>query len=247
MNDVTFVNTFLVVVAVLTAAGATAVAIWSMRRSLRSDTGTERPTLGRAETWAVSLVGAGGLMGIALSVYGLIASGIFLATSPSVRVTDVPMSGDYPAVLVASDAPVDAGYESAWIEVANLPGSTRMLLWLETALPAVTGLVIAVAIAWLAMALLRGTPFTRSFPNALGVVAIVVIGSGLGSQIAGSTARAETVAFLGDPRDITGPGGFVASSLALDLGPVGWGLGIALVAAAFSIGTRLQRENRRLV
>ena len=241
--DVGTVNLLIAIAAVVVLAGAAALVVRSVRRSWSSDSPLSLP-----ETVAVSVIGSGALLAIPLSLYGLIASGVQLANAAAVRVNGIAVSGgEYPPILRASDAPVDAGYETAWIEVANLPAGARWLLWGEQALTTLIGLTIAVAVAWLALALLRGRPFTRTFPWVLAIVAIAIMVGGIGSQFVGALARSETVAFLGDPQVITGAGGFSAFSFALDLGPIGWGLGIGLVAGAFQIGTRLQRETAGLV
>lgn len=205
--------------------------------------------LSRTERAIVGIIGIGAAIAIPLSLWTLVASGVHLATAASVRVSGIEVTNSaYPSFLAASDAPVDAGYESTWVEVANLPSGVRWLLWGESALPALLALVIAVAIGWLALALLRGAPFTRAFPAVLGVVAIGVIAAGLGTQVLGAVARAETVAFLGVGRAVGDTdAGLAFFSATLELGPVAWSLGIALVAAAFAIGTRLQRDTRGLV
>jgi hypothetical protein len=247
--DVSF--TSLAVGAAIVTAVVTGLAIFGIRGSLRG-TSEESVILRRGERWAVSLVGAGALAVIPLSVWGVIGSAVFHSNAVSTRVDGLALSGGaYPPFLAASDAPVDAGYESAWVDVANLPPFPRVLLWLEEALPSLASLVIAIAVMWLALALLRGAPFVRAFPFALGVVALVIVGAGLGAQVAGNAARAQTVAFL-DPSGLFTDGRGSTEALSpfyrfVDLGPVGWGLGIALVAAAFSIGTRLQRDTRGLV
>lgn len=239
---ITMLITIGIVFSVVVVVGL-ALVVRAVRRST-----PENDSLSTAEKVVVSLVGSGALLGIPSSLLFLVTSGVGFANDTVVRVPGIPVGdSEYPAVLLGSDAPVDAGYESAWIDVANLPSEVRWLLWAEGALPTLAGFFSAIAILWLALALLRGSPFTRAFPWVLGVVAVAVIAAGLGSQLIAAIARAETIAFLGPPEVITGPGGFPAFKLGLDLGPVGWGLGIVLVAAAFSIGTRLQRDTRGLV
>ena len=196
-----------------------------------------------------SIVGGGAVVAILLSLISLIGSAVHLFGATVVRVNGLPLAdgGEYPPVLVSSDAPVDGGFETAWVEVVNLPAGVRVLLWAETALPILIALTLAAALVWLALSLVRGRPFTRFFPWALVVVASVIMAAGMGAQFVGAVARAETVMFLGPAEQMTGPGGFAGFWFALDFGPIGWGLGIGLVAAAFQIGTRLQRETAGLV
>ncbi|MFL2001045.1 hypothetical protein [Microbacterium sp. A1-JK] len=202
-----------------------------------------------SESVATWIVGGGALVAGVLSIIAFVASALHIFRATAVRVNGVPLAagGEYPPVLGSSDAPVDGGFETAWVEVANLPAGVRGLLWAETALPILTALAISAAIVWLAAALLRGRPFTRLFPGALAVLAGVIMVAGMASQLVGAIARAETVLFLGPADQMTGPGGFAGFWFPLDFSPIGWGLGIGLVASAFQIGTRLQRETAGLV
>ena len=211
--------------------------------------GVATAALSRTEKVFVAIIGGGALLSIPAAAWALVASAVALTTEASVRVAGVHVvNSAYPPFLAASDAPVDAGYETAWVEVANLPGGARWLLWIEAALPMLLALGIAIAVALLAFALLRGAPFARGLPAMLGVVAIAVVASGLGTQVVGAIARAETVAFLGVGKPVGDPAeGLAVFSATLDPSPFAWGLGIGLVAAAFSIGTRLQRDTRGLV
>ncbi len=78
--------------------------------------------------------------------------------------------------------------------------------------------------------------------------------SGVGAQIFASAARTSVVEYLG-AQLVTAGGNEADPSyegvslwiLNLDLAPVGWALGLALVAAAFELGQRLQKDTEGLV
>ncbi len=227
------------------------IVVTVMVRSRRGDRAT---ALSRVEEWVVALVGTGALLVAGGSAVFLVMAGTQAFSAEPSRVAGFPVANaPVPGFTERSDAIVGAGYESVWLEVAGLPAGTRWLLYLEVALPLIAALSIGVAVMWLAIALLRGRPFVRSLPNVVGVASIAVLVGGLGSQVLASAARASVVTFLGE-REMTagdsGDGpyeGFMAWSLSLDLAPVGWALGLALVAAAFQIGVRMQKDTEALV
>lgn len=210
--------------------------------------------LSRFEEWTVALVGTGAMLVAGGSAVILVVAGIQVFAAGALRIDGFPLgNAGVPEFTEKSAAIVGAGYESAWLEVQGLPDASRWLLYLEDALPLATALSIGTAVAWLAIALLRGRPFVRSLPHVVGVAAIAVLVGGLGSQVFASAARASVVAFLGE-REITagdaGDGpyeGLTGWFLTLDLAPVGWAFGLALVAAAFQLGVRMQKDTEALV
>ncbi|TFV84448.1 hypothetical protein E4V99_05145 [Microbacterium sp. dk485] len=246
-------NLGMLAIAVAALVCAAALVAWARRRDAAAE-GASPSALTRGERVVVAIVGGGALVAIPLSVYSLLASAVWFASAPVLRVDDLPLGGSTaPGFLESATAVTGAGYDTAWIEVADLPAGPRWLLWAEAALPMALALVLAVGIASLAFALLRGAPFARTLPVALGGAAIVVVAAGLGTQVFGAIARAEIISSLGPPQLITshddGSGvaeGFIFA-LSLDLSPIGWGLGIALLSAVFAIGTRMQHDTKGLV
>lgn len=219
------------------------------RRSRR-----QHPSLSRVEEWIVGLVSTGAILVAAGSIYTLTATVVGAMSSGDVTVRGFDLvNATAPEFAARSDAVVDASYETAALTMTGLPSGARWLLATEYALPAIAALTIGIAVAWLGILLLRGRPFVRSLPHVIGVAAVAVMISGIGSQVAASAARAAVVEFLG-AAEITGGDrgdgpyeGLMAWNLGLDLSPLGWALGLALVAAAFQIGTRLQRDTEGLV
>ena len=221
---------------------------------VRSRRGSATGSLSKVEEWVVALVGTGALLITAGTVYLLIASAVHVfSADPSLVTGFVLGNSPAPEFIERSEAIAGGGYESAWLELIGLPTATRWLLYLEGALPALATLAISIAVAWLAIVLLRGRPFVRSLPSVVGIAAIAVLVGGLGSQVFASFARSSVVEYLGVGTITAGDSGdgpyegLLAGALALDLAPVGWALGLALVAAAFQIGTRMQRETELLV
>lgn len=221
---------------------------------VRRGRGGDAGDLSRLEEWMVALVGTGAMLVTAGSLVFLVMAAIQVFGPGPTRVDGFPLANAAaPAFTGKSDAIVSGGYESAWLEIAGLPEGSRWLLYLGYALPLLAAIAIGVAVAWLAIALLRGRPFLRSLPHVIGVAAVAVLVGGLGSQVFASAARGSVVSFLGE-RTITagdmGDGpyeGLLGWSLMLDLAPVGWALGLALVGAAFQIGVRMQKDTEALV
>lgn len=226
--------------------GSIVIVVIAVRRRVPTD-----GTLSRAETWIVSVIGVGAMLVTAFAAVGVVLTGILNLGTDPLRVTGMPYSGSPVERLAGLAGLADSGYESVWLEVDGLGAGARWLLWAQSALPALATIAIGVAVAWLAITLLRERPFTRALPHAIGVAAIAVMIAGIGSQVAASLGRAMVVEHLG-VREATTAEGATGEALAymvlgLDPAPIGWAFGLALVAAAFQIGTRLQRETEGLV
>ena len=210
-------------------------------------------SLTRLESWIVSLVGASAMMAVVLASIRVVVAATRSFGDDPLWISDMPYTGSPIEALEGADEIVGSGYETAWIEVAGIPTDARWLFFAAEALPALATLAIAVAVTVLAFTLLRERPFVRALPHAIGVAAIAVMVGGIGEQVAGAFARGVVVDFLGSPEVTAGDEGagpypgFVAFALNLNLSPVAWAFGLALVAAAFQIGTRMQKDTEALV
>lgn len=196
----------------------------------------EGVALGLIATGAVS-VGIAALVAIvqrAIAVFG---------DSPTIA---MPVTGGDVEGLDGVTDVTAAVYTSADVTFTSLPTGVSWMLLLEGALPALATIGVCAIAWWLGVSLIRAKPFRASMPAAIGTVACLVIGGGLFGQLAGAWGRAMLVEQLAATDDAV-TDVFWTFLLQLDLAPVGWGFALALVAMAFEIGTRLQRETEGLV
>lgn len=247
MDPLTANLVVLVPAAVVTAAFA-AVILW------RRGGGRGGPAgLSRAESYIVSIIGAGAMLNALACAIGLSTNAAWMLDVEPFRVSGLAYSGvTTPERLEGVGHVAASGYESAWIDVMGLPEASRWLFYLEIALPLVSTLAISVVVAWLSFTLVRDRPFARAFPIGIGIAAIAVMVGGLGAQIAGAMARSSVIDYLGadalvaDTTTAPATESFAWFTL-LDLAPVGSALALMLVAAAFQIGTRMQHDTEALV
>lgn len=209
--------------------------------------------LTRAATIAVSLVGTGALLVAEVGAVGIVGSAVQVFSAEPFTVRDLPIgNAPTPGFLERSEAAVAGGYESVWIDVVGVPLGARWMFFAAAALPLAATTAIGVAIVWLAISLLRGHPFARRLPIGIGIAAVAVGVADMGAQITASVGRSLVIEHL-DPRVITaggtgnGPYEGLASVLNLDPASLAWAFGLALVAVAFRIGSRLQQETETLV
>lgn len=198
----------------------------------------------RGEAIGQGLVATGAVsVAIAAIVAIVVRTVEVFAHEVSVR---MPITGGDVDALQGVDGIAGAEYASADVVLTALPTGIRWLFLLEGALPALATVGVCAAAWWLGVSLLRGRPFRRSMSTALGVAACLIAAGGLFGQVLGSIARAATVEMLG-AADATIYDTFYTFLIELDLSPLGWAFALALVAGAFEVGTRLQRETEGLV
>ncbi|WP_309067547.1 hypothetical protein [Microbacterium sp.] len=193
--------------------------------------------LGLIATGAAS-VGIGALVAIVLSTIG--------ATEQAVTISQMPIAAEEAGAPLGGAQPVvGSAYETASVTFSVLPAGIRSMLWAESVLPAIATIGVCAIAWWLAVSLMRARPFRRAMSTAIAVVSVLVIVGGTVGQLLGAFARAAAVEFLATD----GPGAepFSLFLLELDLAPIGWGFALALIAGAFGIGSRLQRDTEGLV
>ncbi|MFP7835004.1 hypothetical protein [Marisediminicola sp. LYQ134] len=109
-------------------------------------------------------------------------------------------------------------------------------------LTTLVSVAVCAALAWLCLRVFVGRPFVASATAGIGVVAILIVAGGLGSSFLTSVAHAQ----IGDYLALT-EAGVPLFELSVDLAPLGWGVALAVVAGAFELGQRMQRDTTGLV
>lgn len=195
----------------------------------------EAVTLGLVATGAVSIAIA--------AMVGAIGRGIEIFGSPvavSLPVHDASMSSLADASGVAA-----AEYTQSLVSLDSLDAGTRWLLLLETALPALATVIVCLSLWWLGLSLIRQRAFRRSMVPVLATPAFTLVVVGMIAPLFGAIARAQVVEQMASSGVETS--GFWMFLYELDPAPIGWGIALALVATAFEVGQRLQRETEGLV
>lgn len=182
----------------------------------------------------------------AIAVVDLIGIGIrsaFLLTSAAITIPSMPLrSVDAPAALAASPAISEAHYDTVTITAEGLSLSPRLLLTIADGLSILGPIALCVAVAWLCVRLFVGRPFGTAATWGIGAAAIAVMAGGLLSQAVRASAFSEVSQELG-----LASAGVPMFEMSIDLAPLGWGFALAVVAGAFEIGQRLQRDTEGLV
>lgn len=201
----------------------------------RAATLTEKTALG-------VIAGAAGAIAV-VDIVGIgIRSGYLLGT-PAITVPGLPLDAvDAPAAMSASDAVTAAEYDTVTITAEGLTLSPRLLLSVADALAVLGPVALCVVVAWLCVRLFAGRPFGTSATWGIGGAAIAVMTGGLLSQAVHANAVSEIVLELG-----LESAGLPTFEMTVDLAPLGWGFALAVIAGAFEIGQRLQRDTEGLV
>ncbi|WP_300267746.1 hypothetical protein [Microbacterium sp.] len=195
----------------------------------------------RLEALSLGLVATGAVSIGAAVVVGAVGAGVEIFASPvavSLPVHDAPM-----ASLADASGVTAAEYTQSLVSFEALDAGIRWLLLLEVALPALATVIVCASLWWLGFSLIRQRAFRRSMVPMLVTASFALIVAGMLAPMFGAFARAEMVAQL----PLADTGEFWMLMYELNPAPIGWGIALALVATAFEVGQRLQRETEGLV
>lgn len=195
----------------------------------------EAVTLGLVATGAVSI-------GVTAAV-GAVGAGIEIFGSPVA--VDLPVDGAPMASLADVDGITAAEYTQSVVSFETLDAGTRWLLLAEAALPALATVIVCASLWWLGLSLITQRAFRGSMAPVLGSAAIALVVAGMIGPLLGAFGRAAVVEQLSSSGADTS--GLWAFLFEVNLAPIGWGIALALVATAFEVGQRLQRETEGLI
>lgn len=148
---------------------------------------------------------------------------------------DVPLAEPAPASGIDG-----ADYERVTLHVAGLPGGAIAALVGASVLGTLLTVGICAFVAWLCLRVFLGKPFVRSITWGVGIVAILALAVALGVPLLTGIANAEAATLLDTPA-------LPALLVEIDPAPIGWAFALTVIAAAFELGQRLQRDTEGLV
>lgn len=172
-------------------------------------------------------------------VLGLIAT----LTGETVAVTQ-PVSVDVTELATNGTASVTGGdVTQADLAVVGLSMAARLLLGSGTLLLVLVQVMVAVAVVALTRQILAGRPFVPAIRRLTLAAALVVLTGGILGQALYGFGNFQVAAELND--DSTGT--VFPTTLLIDSTPIVVGVILVLIATAFTVGERLQRDSDGLV
>lgn len=200
---------------------------------------TARRALGLAEKTILGFIaGAAAAIGFVNLVF-LVLHIAELAGGAETTLFDVVLAEPLEPAF-ASPAVVAASAETATLTVQGLPGTARAALIGAAIAGSLVSIGICAVLAWLCVRVFVGRPFVRSATWGIGIVAILVLISGLAAPLLTGIGHAEAAAAL----DLDEVAAFMVK---IDLASIGWCFALAVVGGAFEIGQRMQRDTEGLV
>jgi hypothetical protein len=184
------------------------------------------------------IAGAAAAVGVLEAVF-LIGRVAGLAGGDTTTLAGVRLAEPISADVGGTSAVVSAEYDTVTLVIAGLSDGARGALIAASVLSALLTIGICAVLAWLCLRVFVGKPFVRSATAGIGIVAILVLLAGLVAPLLRGIASTEAVIQVGADDAL-----LIAE---LDLAPLGWAFALIVVAAAFEIGQRMQRDTESLV
>lgn len=206
------------------------------------DTATER-RLDLGDRWSLRAITGGAMIFAAIGLLSLVVRTIPLLGSAVIDVAGMVIQpGAIVPGLADSTAIAAAEYETALLSVVDAPWAARAWLVAETASSILLTVGLCAIVAFVGMKLLAGRPFARTATLSIMTAAILVVVTGTLGQLFGALARAEIVDYLGAAGN-----DFYLFLFNFDPAPLAYGFALAVIAGAFQLGERMQRDTEGLV
>lgn len=199
----------------------------------------------RAGLWVVA-VGAA-LVALTQAVSAILSARRTLGDDP-LAVPGIGISDESaPAFTEHLPAMTDARYDTVTAVVEGVPSGARWLLWGADAVGSLAAVGVCIALVWLCARVARQRPFGRSLTVTLVATSILVMVGGALPQVLATMGRARVVEHLDVYAMAVETGTRLTFSSEVDLAPIGVGLALCVVAAAFAVAERMQRDTEGLV
>lgn len=206
-----------------------------------STTPTRGRTVALAEKTILGVIaGAAAAIGVIEVVMLIIRASATLAGGAAT--VTMPLMDAVAAPILSSETVTDATYDSVTLTLSSMPESARGMSIAADVLSSLIPIGVCAVLVWLCMRVFVGRPFVRSLTWSIGLMAIIVVAGGLGGAAGRAVANAEIAEALN-----LADSGLPTFLAEVSLNPFGWAIALAVVAAAFEIGQRMQRETEGLV
>ena len=211
------------------------------------------PHLDRLDGWGLRAITGGALLVGLIGLVTLVLRAVHLLTAEALSVDGLQLANARSPEF-ADGVPAIAGahYDSVTLVIEGLPAGLRWLMVSHAAVAALLGIGLCLIVFTLGMRLLERSPFARSATWSIFSAAVLVMVTGMLAPLLRAISDAEVVQFLGDAVTLSSDAGLsteglVFFGLTIDPAPFGWGLALGVVAAAFQLGERLQRDTDGLI
>lgn len=196
--------------------------------------------LTRADDWALRAVTGGAVIFAGLGIVGIIARVIQLISDRSATL-DLRLAEGFDTTAVDALPGVRYSFASTvQVDFDEVPGAAVGWLIGETAARGILSVGLCVIVALIGYRTWVGRPFGRTVTVSLIVAACLIMVCSISADaLAGFAAAAAT--------DALDSSLFAGFQISVQGQPFSWALGLGVIATAFHIGARMQRDTDTLV